>query len=197
MKFSDLLKQTAAYVARKAKDAVDWYKKRILKIGQSSSLNEPDNVFKKTSYPEVGKMFIYYYDPKYQKILPFWDQYPLVIPIEPITTSKTGGLGFLGINLHYIPPLQRAALLQALMDLRNNDKYDNTTKLNISYSILKSYANRYAGYEECVKRYLLGHIRSSLHEINISDWDKVVMLPLQQWRINPNKRIASKRRPPY
>jgi hypothetical protein len=195
MNFADLLKKTAAYLSSKAKEAVDWYKQKILKIGNSSSLKDPDNVFKKVSYPEVGKMFIYYYDPKYQKQLPFWDTYPLVIPIEPITISKTDGAGFLGINLHYIPPLQRAALLQSLMDLRNNDKYDNTTKLNISYSLLKAYSSRYAGYEECVKRYLLGHIRSSLHEINFNDWDKVVMLPLQKWTINPNRRIAG--RPPY
>lgn len=195
MNFSDLLKKTAAYLSTKAKEAVDWYKQKILKIGSSSSLKDPDNVFKKGSYPEIGKMFIYYYDPKYKDILPFWDTYPLVIPIEPITSSKASGPGFLGINLHYLPPLQRAALLQALMDLRTNDKYDNTTKLNISYSLLKGYASRYAGFDQCVKRYLLGHIRSSFYEINYNDWEKVVMLPLQKWNINPNKRIAG--RPPY
>jgi hypothetical protein len=48
--------------------------------------------------------------------------------------------GFLGINLHYISPLLRAKLMDALYSTINNKNYNDTTSLQISYDILKSAA---------------------------------------------------------
>ena len=205
MNFLDLLKNTVSYLSRKSKEAIDWYRKRILNIGKKDNLNDPDNRMRKVGYPEIGKLLLFsYYDPKYKDELPFWDLFPLVIPIEPpkivgtkVYKGEQPSPSFLGLNLHYLPPSARANLLQSLMDLRNNDKYDNTTKLNISYKILTGAAKQYSGFENCVHRYMLNRITSSFHEIHPTDWDKVVLLPLQNWKINSNKKIASLRSPPY
>jgi hypothetical protein len=129
------------------------------------------------------------YDPKYKNILPYYDAYPLVFPIEFYSD------GFLGINLHYLPPLARAKLLTNLKDLANNDKYDNSTKLAISYNVLKAHSIQFNGFENCIKRYLFAHVRSSFHQVSPYDWDKAVLLPLQRWQINPNRKYA--RKPPY
>ena len=43
----------------------------------------------------IGRMYFYFYDPKTKDTLPYYDKFPLVIPIERYPD------GFLGLNLHY------------------------------------------------------------------------------------------------
>lgn len=187
MALQDILKNTAAYLSNKSKEALAWYKEKVLKISSSSNPREPDNVFKKVSVPELGKMYLYTYNPLTREKLPFFDMYPLVIPLS--FYSGDNGPGFLGLNLHYLPPLQRAALLQSFIESGslNNRNMDVSTKfVGLDYSML---TRRFQGtpYEVCIKRYLFGHVVSSFHEINANDWDRVVLLPLQKWVVNPHK----------
>ena len=186
--FIQILKSSASYLVESAKEAIQWFKGKVSDIIRGAK-RIIDKTFPSTSRPEIGKMYLYFYDAKYKNVLPYFDMYPLVFPIEFYND------GFLGINLHYLPPLARASLLSSLKKLLNNDKYDNTSRLNISYRILKAHAAQFAGFENCVKRYLFAYMRSSFNEISIADWDKTVLLPLQRWSINPNKAYAG--RPPY
>ena len=57
----------------------------------------------------IGKMYFYFYDPKTKERLPYYDRFPLVIPIEEYKD------GFLGLNLHYIHPKSRINLLDKLI----------------------------------------------------------------------------------
>jgi len=183
--FSLNLKKTASELASSVKDATDWLRKTI----SGRNKKDPNEVFSRDASPEIGQMYMFVYDPKYKATLPFYDQYPLVFPIN---FDKSG---FLAINLHYLPPNARASLMTALKKFASNDKYNETTRLNISYNILKEYSSRLGGIENCVKKYLFGHVRSSFHQVDASDWDKVVVLPLQRWVVNPNRRYAGS--PPY
>jgi hypothetical protein len=187
--FIQILKSSASYLAESSRQALQWFKDKVMDIIKGAKKRIADKIFTPTTRPQIGKMYLYFYDAKYKDILPYFDMYPLVFPIEFYND------GFLGINLHYLPPLSRASLLSNLKKLLNNDKYDDTSRLNISYRILKTHAAQFAGFENCVKRYLFSHMRSSFNEINIADWDKTVLLPLQRWSINPNKAYAG--RPPY
>jgi hypothetical protein len=187
--FIKTLKSAGQTITAKAREAIDWYKGKLQNILRGEKSKDPSKIFTRTASPEIGKMYMYVYDPKYKDILPFYDMYPLTIPIQFYDN------GFLGLNLHYLPPLARASLLNALMSVANNNKYNDSTKLNISYDILKSYSNQFKGYESCVKRYLFAHVRSSFHIVSPVDWEKAVMLPLQRWKVNPNKRYAGS--PPY
>jgi hypothetical protein len=186
--FIQILKSSASYLAEAAKDALNWFRDKVSDIIKGAK-KATEKIFSKSSRPEIGKMYLYFYDAKHKNILPYFDMYPLVFPIE------FYGDGFLGLNLHYLPPLARASLLSSLKQLLNNDKYDSTSKLNISYRLLKAQAAQFAGFENCVKRYLFSYMRSSFNEIDINDWDKTVLLPLQRWSINPNRAYAG--RPPY
>ena len=134
-------------------------------------------------------MYLFAYDPKTKDTLPFWDSYPLVLLVEPYHD------GFLGLNLHYLPPVARAQLMDALDSIKNNDKYNKSTEIAVSYRLLKAYSTKFAGYQNCIKRYLIGHVRSSFHYVNPVDWSKVVLLPLQKWNTNTNKKYAGS--PPY
>jgi hypothetical protein len=161
-----------------------WYKDKLKDLYNRNQ----DKLFKKTTLPKLGGMYLFSYDPKTKEKLPFYDMHPLVVPID----YKNDG--FLGLNLHYLPPLARSALLNRLMDISNNDKYDANTKVNVSYGVLNTVA-RNSNFKVCVKRYLYGHVRSSFYEVNPSDWRKVVVMPLQRWRVNSNQKYAGS--PPY
>lgn len=181
--FIEKLSESRQNLSAAAKQAIGWFRDALQKI------KNPLRVFSQASYPTVGNMYLFTYDPKYKDVLPYYDMYPLVIPIE------FYGNGFLGINLHYLPPLARASLMNSLKKVATDDKYNDKTKLNISYEVLTSYSRQFAGVENCIKRYLYSHVRSQFHKVSSEDWDKTVMLPLQRWKINPNKKYAGN--PPY
>jgi len=181
--FVQKLNSSRKQLSEAAKKSIDWVKEKIQKI------KNPMRIFNKPGKPEIGSMCMFSYDPKYKNVLPYYDAYPLVFPIEFYSN------GFLGINLHYLPPMARARLMDNLKKIANNNKYNDTTKLNISYEVLRAHSRQFSGFENCIKRYLYSHIRSTFHEVHPSDWDKAVMLPLQKWVTNPNKKYSAN--PPY
>lgn len=122
----------------------------------------------------IGKMYFYFYDPKTKERLPYYDRFPLVIPIEEYKD------GFLGLNLHYIHPKSRINLLDKLSDTANNSRYDKTTKLKLSYDYLKS-ASRAFEAKPCIKRYLFNHIQSRFLEITADEWDIAALLPMESF----------------
>jgi hypothetical protein len=189
--FSKMLRLTAKNLASQSLDASNWFKDQVddIQKGKTPPPRDPNNIFKKFSMPQIGGMYLYLYDPKTKDTLPFWDMYPLVLPVEMYVD------GFLGINLHYLPPLARVNLLGALVDITDANKYNETKRLNISYELLSRYSNQLKGANGCLKRYLFAQVRSSFHNVDPLDWQKAALLPLQRWKINPSKTYASS--PPY
>jgi hypothetical protein len=122
----------------------------------------------------IGRMYFFYYDPKLKDSLPYYDRFPLVLPIEHYPD------GILGLNLHYIHPKQRIILLDKLSEFANNDKYDKTTKLRLSYDLL-SKASKVYEITPCIKRYLFTHIDSRFLEIEASEWDIAALLPVSNF----------------
>ena len=123
----------------------------------------------------IGRMYFYYYDPKTKDTLPYYDKFPLVIPIERYSD------GFLGLNLHYIHPKQRIVLLDKLSVILNNRDYDETTRLRISYDYLARATKLFSQAKPCIKRYLFSHIQSRFLEITADEWDIAVMLPVESF----------------
>ncbi len=120
-------------------------------------------------------MFHFWYDAKNKATLPYWDRHPLVIPIEIYRD------GFLGLNLHYISPYQRARLVNQLYkEAAYDEKTGRPTHLSISYGLLNG-AARFAPFKACVKRYLSNHYSSRFFWVRPSEWDMAVMLPTQRW----------------
>lgn len=119
---------------------------------------------------EIGNMYTFRYDPKHKDTLPYYDMFPLIFPI-----NKAKG-GILGINFHYLPPKLRAQLMDALYDSTTNEKYDESTRLKISYGILNA-ASRYRFFKPTVKHYLTSQIKTKLVYINPTEWDIALFLP--------------------
>lgn len=123
----------------------------------------------------IGKLYFFAYDPKHKLTLEYYDVFPLIFPIEFYSD------GFLGINLHYLPPFMRAKLMDALYKTMNNDKYDKTSKLVITYQILKA-AGQFKLFKPCVHRYLFAHIRSPFQYVPPTAWDYAILLPLNRFK---------------
>lgn len=128
-----------------------------------------------TNRPMIGSMYMYYYDPKHKATLPYYDRFPLVFPYRKVEN------GFMGLNLHYLPLNYRAKLMDALYDVANNDKFDETTKLKFNYNILNS-ASKYKYFAPCVKHYLTEQVRSRFLYVYPSEWDIALFLPLERFQ---------------
>ena len=127
-----------------------------------------------TSQPRFGSCYMYYYDPKHKLTLPYYDMFPLVFPFKKMKK------GFLGINMHYLPLPLRAKLMDALYDITNNDRYDETTKLKLNYNVLNS-ASQFKYFKPCIKHYLNDHLRSRFLYVYPSEWDIALFLPTQRF----------------
>ena len=124
--------------------------------------------------PSIGRMYFFNYDPKYKATLPYYDRFPLIFKV-----GQYRG-GFEGINMHYLPYRLRARLMDALYESSNNKRYDETTRLRITYDLLKA-ATKYKEFKPTYKKYLNQHVRSRFVEIGATEWDIALFLPVERF----------------
>lgn len=166
----------------------DFYRDKALQATRRDSspyrlINTPEAKANEVKYPIPGKMLMYRYDPKHKDTLPYYDIFPLIFPI-----SKVENNSFLGINMHYLPPVYRARLMDILYDNLNNTRYDESTKLMINYKVLNN-ASKFKYFRPCIKRYLMGHVRSRMIEIHPSEWEYVLFLPLATFQKASSRKV--------
>ena len=153
--------------------AREWLKAKVKNLSpQRTALMKDRDKIKNRSM--LGCMYFYFYDPKLKDSLPYYDRFPLVIPIERYSD------GFLGLNLHYIHPKQRIILLDKLSDTATNRRFDEKTKLRLSYQYLALASTAFQAMP-CIKRYLFSHLTSRFLEIPADEWDIAALLPVEQF----------------
>jgi hypothetical protein len=155
-----------------------WYQAQIRKLGLNTmTANKAleSGIGKLTSNIEPGRMYLFMYNPKMAAKLPYYDEFPLVMPFNVIKG------GFLGLNLHYLPPLLRMKLLDELMKLADKPTISNTTQLRMSWNIIGNFS-RFPEAKPCVKRYLYPNIQSRFLEINPQDWRAAIFLPVESFQ---------------
>jgi hypothetical protein len=165
--------------------ARDWYRSAAGKLMSNISpgvFEKRTDEARKVSSMEFGYMYAFRYDPKTKNDLPYYDTFPLIFPV------RMDSDGFLGINFHYLPPVLRAKLMNALYSTLTNKKYDDTTKVKISYSILQS-ASKYRFFKPMLKKYLRSHVRSQFLEIQVNEWDIAIFLPTESFRKADTGRV--------
>jgi hypothetical protein len=171
----------------KTKRAREYYRGFGYMSGQTSKKTIFTNEKRMTSTPIIGKMYLFRYFPKMFKTLPYHDRLPMIFPIDVINN------GIMGINLHYLPLLARASLMDALYTLSSDKNYDEKTKLRISYDVLKA-ASRFGMFKPCVKKYLFNHLQSPFFEVNSLEWDIALFLPVEMFArgaASPNPGLAA------
>ena len=160
--------------------STQWYKDKIKEFGKPGTLDLIRDG-KRSNKPFYGKLNMFMYDPKHKKKLPYYDTFPLVLPLE------TYPDGFLGINMHYLPIPLRIKLLDRLVDFSNNTKFDESTRLIVDYSKLKSVKL----IKPTLHRYLRGHMKSQFRRIDADEFTIATLLPVQRFKKESAKTVWS------
>jgi hypothetical protein len=165
----------AGQVPARSRNARDWYRNAAQNINVTPSKLIRENGSKLTTGTEPGTMMMFNYDPKTKKDLPYYDTFPLIFVVGPAEK------GFYGLNMHYLPLRQRAMLMDSLYNLASNNRYDDSTKLVMSYQMLKKAAT-YKLFKPCFKHYLNRNVKSRKLLIDSVEWDIALFLPLQRFQ---------------
>jgi hypothetical protein len=157
-------------ITPRSKESRAWFMNKAKNLNVSRSKLMKEDPIELRSRPAVGKMYMYFYDPKHKETLPYYDRFPLIIMVGPAPR------GFMGLNLHYLPLATRAKFLDALLDTINNERYDESTRFRLSYEMLKR-ASKLKAFRPCLKRYLSSHVRSRLAMVPAPEWEIATFLP--------------------
>ena len=147
-----------------------WYRDKIAEFGTPKAMQLIRDG-KQSSSPFFGNLNMFFYDPKFKNKLPYYDRFPLVLPIERYSN------GFLGINLHYLPIPLRIRLLDELMDYSTDTNFDSKTKINANYSKLKNVKL----LKPTLKRYLAGKVKSRFRRVDADEFTVATLLPVQRF----------------
>ena len=147
-----------------------WFRDKIKEFGTPKAMQLIRDG-KQASRPFFGNLNMFFYDPKFKKTLPYYDRFPLVLPIERYSD------GFLGINLHYLPIPLRIRLLDELMDYSTDTNFDSKTKINANYSKLKNVKL----LKPTLKRYLAGKVKSRFRRVDADEFTVATLLPVQRF----------------
>ena len=173
-------------VTAKARTAGNWFRSIVNRTKGKFSNETPQTILSQSenlvSKSVLGKMYFYSYDPKWKNELPWYDTFPLVFPIEKYKN------GFLGLNFHYLAPKDRAILMDQLKGFVNNKKFDETTKLKLTYDMLKGFT-KIKRARPTVHRYLSSKIKSKFVLVEADEWEVALFLPVERFRKASKKQV--------
>lgn len=177
-----------AGITPRTQQSREWFRKKaagLRRINRNALMREKELI----NSPKhiIGSMQMFFYDPKTKDTLPYYDTFPLSIIIGPADG------GFMGLNLHYLPPILRAKFLDSLLDLASNKTYDEDTKFNIRYSMLKR-AAKFRYFKPCIKHYLSSNVRSRFSTVSATEWEIATFLPTAQWKKSNSSNVYSQSR---
>ena len=159
-----------------------WYRNAVASIADRATAGRLMRSGKLNGRPSIGRLNMYFYDPKTKDKLPYYDTFPLSVIV-----SKAPG-GFYGLNLHYLAPTLRAKFLDALMDITNNKAYDDTTKFQARYNILQK-TSKLRFYKPCFKHYLSKNVRSRFAYVPPPEWEIATFLPLANFEKASQRQV--------
>ena len=162
--------QSVVKAAKGRPKSTDWYRDKIREFGTPKALDLIRDG-KQASSPFFGRLNMFFYDPKLKTKLPYYDRFPLVLPLEEYND------GFLGINFHYLPIPLRMRLLDRVVDFSNNTKFDKTTTLGVSYNQLKNVRL----IRPTLKRYLAGKVKSRFRRVDADEFIVATLLPVARF----------------
>lgn len=179
----------AAQYNTMSRESLNWLLKRIQDLRNPANLARPltreKHRYTRPSDRQkflMGGLYYFYYDPKTKDDLPYYDKFPLVMPL------KRDPEGFIGLNFHYLPLRYRITFMKKLMNLAIYNDEDEIKRIRITYPILDS-SSRFKEFRPCIKRYLYTNIKSRILAVQPQEWDVALYLPIQQFKKAPVKTV--------
>ena len=160
-----------------------WYRQKVQdllpKPQVRAMIREGVKTQKVTVRPNFGTMNLFYYRPKGAAKLPYYDVFPLVIPI-----GRRLNDGFVGLNFHYLSVPQRWLLLERLSMFQvpsELDAFDTGEGAGDVMALFWSQIRRKRGVKPIVKRYLTKNIQSRFLKIELSEMLIALSIPMERF----------------
>lgn len=177
-------------ITPRSKASREWFLDKVKSIGDGSvdrnAMLKSDSL-KSTSKTIAGKMYMFWYLPKHRETLPYFDKFPLVLPLD--ITGQT----LTALNLHYLPIDLRQGLFYSLLNRVNNNKYDESTIMQVTYETLKG-SGAMKAHKPCIKKYLADRIMGKIVNVPAQEWEIAVHLPTAVWRKQNENYIHNRSR---
>ena len=149
--------------------SASWYRNAVSLIADRTSPSELFASGKLLGKPSAGRMAMFFYDPKTKARLPYYDTFPLVLPLEPMKG------GFIGLNFHYLKPGARVAFLRSLANEATDKRFDKKTRYNINW-------RNNTFMKKTAKHYLFNHVRTSFLNITADEMAIAIFLPVARFK---------------
>ena len=160
-----------------------WYRQKVQDLLPTPQvrqmIREGVKTQKVTVRPNFGTMNLFYYRPKGAAKLPYYDVFPLVIPI-----GRRLNDGFVGLNFHYLSVPQRWLLLERLSMFQvpsELDAFDTGEGAGDVMALFWSKIRRKRGVKPIVKRYLTRNIQSRFLKIELSEMLIALSIPMERF----------------
>ena len=153
-----------------------WYMRQVQNYARH--LTNPNELYqsdlgKFATKLEVGRMYLFEYDPKWKQDLAYYDNFPLIIMVDALPK------GFSGINLHYLAPTFRANLLDKIYPVDQQNITDKST-LRSAWGDIRNFS-RFPEVRGSVKKYLTVNITGEMIEVDPKNWKAAIFLPVQKF----------------
>ena len=177
-------------VAAKARQAATWFRTIVerAKIALAREtvfqtvITEAAQAGGLTSKMWLGKMYFFVYNPKHKMTLPYYDMFPLVLPVERYSD------GFLGINFHYLAPKERAHLLDEIKIFVNDKTLSERTRIMLTYDMLRGFT-KFKRAKPCLKRYITMYMKTQFIPILPDEWGPAIFLPVENFKKMSKKAV--------
>ena len=163
--------------------SIRWYRQKVQELLPKPQvrqmIREGIKTQKVTVRPNFGMMNLFYYRPKGAEKLPYYDIFPLVIPI-----GRRLNDGFVGINFHYLSVPQRWLLLERLSMFQmpsELDSFDTEEGAGDVMALFWSKIRRKRGVKPIVRRYLTKNIQSYFLKIELSEMLIALSIPMERF----------------
>ena len=163
--------------------SIKWYRQKVQDLLPQpfarQMIREGFKEGKVTRRPNFGMMNLFYYRPKGAEKLPYYDIFPLVIPL-----GRRLNDGFVGINFHYLSVPQRWLLLERLSMFQvpsELDAFDTEEGGGDVMALFWSKIRRKRGVKPIVRRYLTKYIQSRFLKIELSEMLIALAIPMERF----------------
>ena len=163
--------------------SIRWYRQKVQELLPKPHvrrmIREGYKTQKVTVRPNFGMMNLFYYRPKGAEKLPYYDVFPLVIPM-----GRRLNDGFVGINFHYLSVPQRWLLLERLSMFQvpsELDAFDTEEGAGDVMALFWSKIRRKRGVKPIVRRYLTKNIQSRFLKIELSEMLIALAIPMERF----------------
>lgn len=175
--------------------SIRWFREKVKELGEvpARTLIREGKVGVR---PHVARMNFFMYSPKYKddkNVLPYYDKFPLILPIQTTTPMREG---FMGLNFHYLSIPMRVRLLNIMSEYASDDKFDENTRIRLTWNRIK----RNQLVRPTVKKYLYDHVISPYRRIDADEMMVAVLLPVQRFvraqetQVYADSRTATRQR---